>query len=95
MQGKASFEQCSGFIRIPNGKNPLEITAVHPESYEATEKLLDKIGYKKEDIKDKEKLKEIPMPRLPLEHSIPFSSCLTGCAGKRPPSVIKLPRYSS
>ena len=57
--GKAAFEQCAGFIRIYDGKNPLEITAVHPESYEATEKLLDKIGYKKEDIKDKEKLKEI------------------------------------
>ena len=57
--GKAAFEQCAGFIRVYDGKNPLEITAVHPESYEATEKLLDKIGYKKEDIKDKEKLKEI------------------------------------
>ena len=44
--GKAAFEQCAGFIRIPDGKNPLEITAVHPESYEATNKLLDKIGYK-------------------------------------------------
>ena len=57
--GKAAFEQCAGFIRIYDGKNPLEITAVHPESYEATEKLLDKVGYKKEDIKDREKLKEI------------------------------------
>ena len=57
--GKTVFEQCAGFIRIYDGKNPLEITAVHPESYEATEKLLDRIGYKKEDIKDKEKLKEI------------------------------------
>ena len=57
--GKAAFEQCAGFIRILDGDNPLEITAVHPESYEATEKLLKKIGYKKEDIKDKDKLKEI------------------------------------
>ena len=57
--GKVAYEQCAGFIRIYDGKNPLEITAVHPESYEVTEKLLDKIGYKKEDIKDKEKLKEI------------------------------------
>ena len=40
--GKVAFEQCSGFMRIPNGKNPLEITAVHPESYEVTEKLLQK-----------------------------------------------------
>ena len=48
-----------GFIRIFDGKNPLEITAVHPESYEVAEKLLDKIGYKKEDLIDKDRLKEI------------------------------------
>ena len=57
--GKATFEQCAGFIRIPDGKNPLETTAVHPESYEIAEKLLDSIGYKKEDLTDKEKIKEI------------------------------------
>ena len=57
--GKVAFEQCAGFIRIFDGKNPLEITAVHPESYEQTEKLFAKIGYKKEDLLDKEKLKEI------------------------------------
>ena len=59
--GKVAFEQCAGFLRIIDGDNPLEITGVHPESYEAAEKLLDKIGYKKEDIKDKEKLKEIKL----------------------------------
>ena len=57
--GKSAFEQCAGFVRIPDGKNPLEITAVHPESYEATENLLKSIGYKKEDILNKEKLYEI------------------------------------
>ena len=57
--GKAAFEQCAGFIRVFDGKNPLEVTAVHPESYEIAEKLLNKIGYKKEDLTDKEKLKEI------------------------------------
>ena len=57
--GKAAFEQCAGFIRIPDGKNPLEITAVHPESYEATNKLLDKIGYKAEELLDKDKLTSI------------------------------------
>lgn len=57
--GKAAFEQCAGFIRVPDGKNPLEITAVHPESYEVAEKLLSKIGYKEEDLSNKEKLKEI------------------------------------
>ena len=53
--GKVAFEQCAGFLRILDGDNPLEITAVHPESYEATEKLLEKVGFKKEDLKDKEK----------------------------------------
>ena len=57
--GKVAFEQCAGFIRVFDGKNPLEITAVHPESYEIAEKLLNKIGYKKEDLINKEKLKEI------------------------------------
>ncbi len=57
--GKVAFEQCAGFIRIPGGKNPLEITAVHPESYETAEKVLQKIGYNKQDLLDKTQLKEI------------------------------------
>ncbi len=59
--GKVAFEQCAGFIRIFDGKNPLEITAVHPESYEKAEQLLENIGYKKEDLKDLEKLKDIKL----------------------------------
>ncbi len=57
--GKVAFEQCAGFIRIYNGKNPLEITGVHPESYDKAIKLLQKIGYNVEDIKNKEKLNKI------------------------------------
>ena len=57
--GKVAFEQCAGFIRVPEGKNPLEITGVHPESYEYAESLLKLIGYDKKDLVDKEKLKEI------------------------------------
>ena len=57
--GKVAFEQCAGFIRVFDGKNPLEVTAVHPESYEIAEKLLNKIGYKKEELANKEKLNEI------------------------------------
>lgn len=49
--GPKAFEQCAGFMRISDGDNPLDGTSVHPESYEATEKLLDKIGMKKDDIK--------------------------------------------
>ena len=57
--GKVAFEQCAGFIRIFDGVNPLEITAVHPESYDVTEKLLKELGYNTESIKDKEKLNEL------------------------------------
>ena len=57
--GKVAFEQCAGFLRIMDGDNPLEITAVHPESYEATEKLLASIGFDKNDLRDKEKLQNL------------------------------------
>lgn len=57
--GKVAFEQCAGFIRIFDGKNPLEVTAVHPESYDVAEKLLQKVGYEKSDLADKEKLNQI------------------------------------
>ena len=57
--GKTAFEQCAGFIRVIGGDNPLEITAVHPESYEAAEKLLASIGYNKKDLLVKEKLLRI------------------------------------
>ena len=48
--GPKAFEQCAGFLRIQNGKNPLDTTSVHPESYEAAEKLLKKQGFATEDI---------------------------------------------
>ena len=54
--GKVAFEQSAGFLRIVDGTNPLEVTAVHPESYEKAEELLSSIGFKKEDLKDKEKI---------------------------------------
>lgn len=57
--GKVAFEQCAGFLRIIDGENPLEITAVHPESYDATEKLLKEIGFSKKDLTDKEKLSQM------------------------------------
>ncbi len=57
--GKNAYEQCAGFIRIFDGKNPLEVTGVHPESYEVAENLLKTIGYDKADIKDENKLKQI------------------------------------
>ena len=63
--GKVAYEQCAGFLRIFDGDNPLEITAVHPESYEATEKLLKEIGFDVNDLKNKEKLEDL---RNKLKH---------------------------
>ena len=57
--GKVAYEQCAGFIRIPDGKNPLENTAVHPESYEQTEKLLELLGFKIADLKNKDNLNSL------------------------------------
>ena len=57
--GKVAFDQCAGFLRIIDGDNPLEITAVHPESYEQTEKLLKQIGFDKKDLVNKEKLTDL------------------------------------
>ena len=66
--GPKAYEQCAGFLRILNGKTPLDATSVHPESYEATAKLLEKLGYEKgswkpgqlagisKKVKDKKKL---------------------------------------
>ncbi|MFR9272988.1 MAG: Tex family protein [Clostridia bacterium] len=49
--GPKAYEQCAGFMRIQNGDNPLDATSVHPESYEAAEKLLKKQGFSIEDIR--------------------------------------------
>jgi uncharacterized protein len=49
--GPKAFEQCAGFLRIRNGDNPLDATGVHPESYEATNALLSKLGMTLDDIK--------------------------------------------
>jgi len=57
--GKAAYEQCAGFLRIYNGKNPLEITGVHPESYEKAEKLLTKMGYTVADLINNERLLQL------------------------------------
>ena len=57
--GKAAYEQCAGFLRIYNGKNPLEITGVHPESYEKADKLLTKMGYTVDDLINNERLLQL------------------------------------
>ena len=56
--GPKAYEQCAGFLRITGGKNPLDATSVHPESYESAKKLLELLGYSMEDLKE-QKLKGI------------------------------------
>ena len=56
--GPKAFEQCAGFTRIMNGSNPLDATSVHPETYQATEKLLATLGYQKNEM-NAEGLKDI------------------------------------
>ncbi len=53
--GPKAYEQCAGFMRIPDGENPLDATSVHPESYEAAMKLLDKLGLTMEDVRAAQK----------------------------------------
>ena len=57
--GQAAFKQCAGFIRVFDGDNPLEITAVHPESYDVAEKLLTNLGFSVDNLKERSKLEEI------------------------------------
>ncbi len=58
--GPKAYEQCAGFMRINDGTNPLDASSVHPESYEAVEKLFDKLGLQTEQILDGTALYFIP-----------------------------------
>jgi uncharacterized protein len=68
--GPKTFEQCAGFLRIPDGENVLDNTAVHPESYDAAIKLLDVVDYSLEDVKEKnladlsKKVENMGMPQV-------------------------------
>ena len=57
--GPKAYTQCAGFLKIPNGKNVLDNTGVHPESYDACREILDYFSYTKEDIAN-ENLKSLP-----------------------------------
>lgn len=57
--GPKTFEQSAGFIRLDSKEDPFAVTPIHPESYQAAEKILDNSGYLAADIRDKEKLKQL------------------------------------
>lgn len=54
--GAKAYEQCAGFLRVPGGKNPLDNTGIHPESYEAAKILIDKCGFTAADLGNSEKI---------------------------------------
>ena len=56
--GQKAYEQCAGFLRVAESKEPLDNTSVHPESYDAAKRLIEVLGYNKEDLKNK-KLNDI------------------------------------
>ena len=69
--GKKTFEQCAGFVKINNPNYPLDNTTIHPESYEATYKLLKKLNYSAEDIGSKSlKLDNINLEEISKELDI-------------------------
>ena len=75
--GPKAYEQCAGFMRILNGENPLDATSVHPESYEAAMRLLDKMGLTMEDVRAaqvqaaKDKASEKKAPKKPAGKPAP------------------------
>ncbi len=74
--GKKAFEQCAGFLRITDGDNVFDNTSVHPESYQAAEELLEKLGYTTEDVSQnnisdlKNRLKKLDINKLAEELGI-------------------------
>ncbi len=68
--GPKAFEQCAGFMRIADGDNPLDATSVHPESYEAAEKLMEKLGLTMEDVKVAQKKAAVKKP-VPVKEKKP------------------------
>ena len=74
--GPKAFQQCAGFLRIAGGKNVLDNTAVHPEAYDAAEKLIEYLGYTLKDVEDgnlrdiKERMKDKSLTKLAEELGI-------------------------
>ena len=88
--GPKAYEQCAGFMRITDGDNPLDATSVHPESYEAAMKLLDKLGLTMEDVKEAQKkaaaekaagkkapVEKKPAPKKPMQKQVRVSNTNT------------------
>lgn len=68
--GPKIFEQCAGFLKISDGDQPLDYTAVHPESYHLAEQILARIGRRVDDVRDHRKLREIRLALAQLDATI-------------------------
>lgn len=74
--GPKAFLQCAGFLKLDGGKEILDSTSVHPESYKAAKSLLDALGYTKDDVKNhnvkdiKERLKTIDIDKFCAENEV-------------------------
>ncbi len=81
--GPKAYEQCAGFMRILDGDNPLDATSVHPESYEAALKLMDKLGITMDDVKEfqkkaaKDKATAVKAPKAPEKKQAPKKPVVT------------------
>ena len=84
--GPKAYEQCAGFMRITDGDNPLDATSVHPESYEAAMKLMEKLGLTMEDVKkaQQESAKKTPVkPEGSVREGIPNRK-----TNKKQPNIV-------
>jgi len=72
--GPKAYEQCAGFMRIVNGENPLDATSVHPESYDAARKLLNKLDLTMEDVKEAQKRAQVEKGKIEAKNLERISS---------------------
>ena len=87
--GPKAFEQCAGFMRITDGDNPLDATSVHPESYEAALKLMEKLGLTMEDIKKAQQEAAKKQPAAKKEGTVKEGAGKDRNNGKRGGIVIR------
>ncbi len=99
--GEKTFKQCAGFLRISGGSNPLDATAVHPESYGAAERMLEKLGIYKEEIgksgagEIEEKIRRLyPDTEKKEKKSVSGFAALASLAAEKPEETQKKLRKS-
>lgn len=85
--GPKAFEQCAGFLRVPGAKNPLDNTAVHPESYTAAEEILHLCGFQLADLENEQQRNTIPT--LIQQHGMQQIATQTGVGVPTVTDIVK------